>query len=325
MNRPFDKAPQDHPIAHPFAAAGEPRTACENTPTGAANNRASSRTPSSTRASSPRRVHDIDHIIERLSQRDFAILRSVAEHQFLTVPQVEALHFSTHAESSGPRIARRTLARLRDLRLLGTLERHIGGLGAGSEGLVHYLDVVGDRALTGRGGRHARRFHEPSRRFLRHRLAVADAHLSLIGAHRARRLELVDSAVEPASWRSYVGLGGAQLTLKPDLYAETAAPTDSDLVHGWFIEVDLGTESITTLIRKCRAYESYRQTGIEQTRAGGFPLVVWSVTHHDAGRADVRRSALVDAIARDHALTDALFRVIRPDQLVSTLLAGGAS
>lgn len=314
-----------HPIAHPFAASDKPASACENTPTGAPNDSASPCTSSPLRPAASRRVRDVDQIIERLSQRDLAILRSVAEHQFLTVPQVEALHFHGHAQSSGPRIARRTLARLRDLRLLGTLERHIGGLGAGSEGLVHYLDVVGDQVLSGRPGRKARRFHGPSRRFLRHRLAVADARLGLLQAHRSGLLELVDYAVEPGSWRQYVGLGGARLTLKPDLYAETASPPGSDLIHAWFVEVDLGTESVTTLLRKCQAYETYRQSGIEQTRSGGFPLVVWSVTHTDERRADSRRAAFIDAMTRDQSLTTALFRVVSPEELVPTLRSGGQS
>ena len=322
----YEQTPQGHPSAHPFATPDKPRSTWENRPTGAANDSAAARsTTSSARARSVRRVRDVDQIIERLSQRDLAILRSVAEHQFLTVPQVEALHFSDHAETSGPRIARRTLARLRDLRVLGTLDRHIGGLGAGSEGLVHYVDTVGQQVLTGRPGRNVRRFHEPSRRFLRHRLAIADARLSLLKAHRAELIELVDSTVEPGAWRHYVGLGGARLTPKPDLYAETASPPGSDMVHAWFVEIDLGTESITTLLRKCRAYESYRQSGVEQTRSGGFPLVVWSVSHTDEKRGKSRRAAFLDAIAHDRSLTAELFRVVRPDELVPTLLGGGQS
>ena len=83
--------------------------------------------------------------------------------------------------------------------------------------------------------------------------------------------ELVECAVEPASWRRFTGLGGARLTLKPDLYAETASTSGSDLVHAWFIEVDLGTEGIPTLLKKCRDYEAYRRTGIEQDRQRRLP------------------------------------------------------
>jgi hypothetical protein len=266
---------------------------------------------------------DVEELAARLSDRDLAILHSVAEHYFLTARQVEVLHFPDHGPASGPRIARRTLARLRDLRLLGALERHIGGYGRGSEGFVHHVDIVGDQLISARSGRKARRFHEPSRRFVRHKLAIVNTRLALIQADREQRLELVDSTVEPASWRRFTGLGGARLTLKPDLYAETAASPGSELVRAWFVEVDLGTEGIVTLLKKCGDYETYRRTGLEQAHGGGFPVVVWSVTHADAAKAERRRQALREAIDRDRSLPSALFRIVAPDQLVPLLANGG--
>lgn len=267
---------------------------------------------------------DVEALRSRLSERDLAILRSVAEHQFLTVHHIELLHFADLPVASS-RVARRTLARLRDLRLLGTLTRRIGGVRAGSDSRVHYLDTVGDQVLNRRSGRHARRrSREPSLRFLGHRLAIADAHVDLVQASRQREMELVECAVEPASWRRYTGMGGAGLTLKADLYAETAVASASDLVYAWFVEIDLGNEGIQTLIKKCRDYESYRRTGIEQEE-GGFPIVVWSMTHGDSARAESRRQALRDAIDADNSLPNELFRVIAPDQLVPLLQQGGAS
>jgi hypothetical protein len=318
-----------HPIAHPFTStnhrSSSPAEDISPSP-GAANDGAQTGT-TDTNAARPKRTHrrDVAAIADdRLSDRDWAILRSVDEHQFLTVRQVEAIHFADHAPISGARIARRTLARLRELRLLGTLERPIGGVRAGSAGLVHYVDVVGDQVLHGRSGRHARRFYEPSPRFRSHRLALADCHIDLLRAHRNHELVLVDFVVEPASWRQYVGPGGARLRLKPDAYAETAESTDSEFVQAWFIEIDLGTESLpTTLLRKCREYESYRRTGIEQDRHGAFPRVIWSVTHADAAKAERRRLALREAIAADPHLTPNLFRVVAPNQLIALLQKGG--
>ena len=170
---------------------------------------------------------------------------------------------------------------------------------------MHYVDVVGDQLLHGHSGRRARRFHEPSRRFVKHQLAIADSRLALIQADRQRHLELVECALEPASWRRFRGIGGARLTLKADLYVEIATTPDGDFVNAWFVEVDLGTESITTLLKKCRDYEAYRRTGIEQEEGGGFPLVVWSVTHPHPVKAEARRRALREAIDanRDRTLT----------------------
>jgi hypothetical protein len=270
------------------------------------------------------RVHarDIDELASWLSERDYGILRSVAEHQFLTVKQIEALHFADHSPTSGARIARRTLARLRDHRLLATLNRRIGGVRAGSAGLVHYVDVVGDRLLRGRSGRQARRSYEPSPRFLNHRLAIADVHVALVKATRRGQLQLVECELEPSSWRHFTGLGGAHLTVRPDMYLETAANPDSDLVRAWFIEVDLGTESVPTLLKKCRDYEAYRQSGIEQAH-GGFPPVIWTVTHRDPIRAERRRRDLEKAIEHSRTLTPELFRIIAPEQLVPLLASGG--
>ncbi|MDG5769992.1 MULTISPECIES: replication-relaxation family protein [Mycolicibacterium] len=266
---------------------------------------------------------NIDDIRYRLSSRDIAIIESVAQHRLLSSRQIEVLHFDRNAASAAGRITRDVLGRLRSLRLLGTLDRHIGGTHGGSRGAVHYVDVVGDRLLRDRPGRAARRPHEPTERFVRHTLAVADAHIELISAHRRGELELVESSVEPTSWRTHTGVGGARLVLKPDLTAETA--TNDDYVHAWFIEIDLGTESIPTLLRKCRDYDAYRQTGIEQDRHGSFPLVVWSITHRDPAKAESRRQALADAIARDRRLPSALFRIVAPEQLLPLIRNGGGA
>ncbi|MBB4853379.1 hypothetical protein HNP40_000745 [Mycobacteroides chelonae] len=266
----------------------------------------------------------MEKIRQRLSDRDTAILRSISEHRFLTTRQIEALHFADNAVISAPRIARRVLARLRDLRLLGTLDRRVGGIDAGSQGLVYYIDVVGDRLLHDRSGRLSHRPHEPSERFVRHTLAIADTHSALITANRYGDIELTDSAVEPATWRRFTGLGGARRILKPDLYAETATADGDDLVHAWFLEVDLGTESIPTLLSKCRDYEEYRRSGIEQDRHGSFPQVIWQLTHRDPAKSQRRRHALTEAIAADPTLPSSLFRIVAPAALLSLIQAGGA-
>jgi hypothetical protein len=314
--------PIGHQIPHPFRSSKKSPLTSVNRDLVAPNDGAHT----GTTVSKPRRKQrmkprDVDELASWLSERDFAILRSVDEHQFLTVQQIEALHFADNAPISGARIARRTLARLRDYRLLGILQRRIGGVKAGSAGLVHYIDDVGNQLLH--GGR-TRRVYGPSERFVSHRLAIADVHLALIEADRQRELELVICAVEPASWRRYTGIGGARLALKADLYAETSERSDSEFVHPWFIEVDLGTESIPTLVKKCRDYEAYRRTGIEQEQ-GGFPLVTWSMAHGDPRTAQRRRLDLRKAIERDRTLTTELFRIVAPDQVVPLLANGGAA
>ena len=268
---------------------------------------------------------DVWGIGESLSERDWAILRSVSQHRFLTVRQICDLHFAELTATSGLRIAQRVLSRLRNLRVLGTLEHRRGGVRSGSSGLVHYVDANGERLLRAETGKPVRRhLTDPSETFMKHTLAIGDAHVSLVQAHRAGQLELLDVQIEPTAWRSYVGMGGARLTLKPDLYAETSPSLGSEYLDGWFIEVDRGTETIPRLIKKCRDYEAYRRMGIEQERSeGSFPQIVWSMTASDPAKAQRRRVALRQAIDKDRNLPSELFHVIAPHQLIGVLQQGG--
>ena len=53
----------------------------------------------------------------------------------------------------------------------------------------------------------------------------------------------------------------------------------------WFIEVDRASESVPVVVRKCRLYADYYQSGKEQASSGGvFPRVCWIVP--DETRAD---------------------------------------
>ncbi|MGW4370105.1 replication-relaxation family protein [Nocardia takedensis] len=267
-------------------------------------------------------MRDLDKVARQLGERDTAILRSVAEHKFLTINQIEVLHFD-NAPGSRSRAARRACARLRKLGVLGGLTRSVGGTSGGSGGLVHYVDEVGDRLLRRDAERRTRRpFREPTERFLNHQLGIADAHVALVEAARNHQLELIKYEVEPGAWRDYTGIGAARLTLKPDLYAETATP-GSEYVDAAFIEIDRGTESIPTLLKKCREYENYRRQGIEQERSdGAFPFVIWSMFADNEAKAERRRAALREVIAKDQSLPDDLFRVITPNQLIDTMQKG---
>nr|WP_040519442.1 replication-relaxation family protein [Gordonia aichiensis] len=321
-------AAHDDPFADPIASSTPPPSplvdeSSASLPSGNDGAHTGTTPPAPT---GPRRVSaaSVDRIRDRLSDRDRDVLRSVGEHQFMTSQQIERLHFATVAPSARGRIARRALARLRDLRVLDTLERRIGGSRAGSAGFIYHVGVAGARILAGSGRGGGRLRYEPTTRFVDHRLAIADAHIALTTASRAGRFELVDSAIETASWRRFTGIGSARCILKPDLFAETATREASGQVRAWFIEVDLGSEHIPTVLTKCREYEAYRQTGIEQDRHGAFPIVVWSMTHQVPEKAARRRQALTEAIAADRHLPGALFRIVAPQQLLPLIERGGA-
>jgi hypothetical protein len=238
-----------------------------------------------------------------LSERDQAVLKTVETHRFIATRHLEQLHFHDHATPlSAARTSRRVLRRLEMLELLERLPRRVGGLLAGSASSIWMLAPAGHRLLGLLAGEGLRaRPREPSARFVDHCLAVADAHLTLVEASRDDRVDLVAIEIEPECWRSYLGLAGQLLTLNPDLFAVTAA---GDYEDHWFIEVDLGTEHLPTVLRKCAQYEEYRRLGSEQAERGVFPLVLWVVPE------ERRRAKVSDAIARSVGLDHDLYRIV---------------
>jgi len=250
-----------------------------------------------------------------LSERDWDILRSLAAHPYLRTGHLLQLHFTDHANTdTAARICRRVLMRLATQRVIEHLERRVGGVRAGSASFVWRVGPVGDRLLRQASGDGVRaRRKEPSTRHLDHCLAIADTHLALIEADREHRLELVRVETEPTCWRPYLGPSGAREVLKPDLYAITAS---GDYEDYWFVEVDRGTESIPTLIRKCSQYETYRRTGREQQAAGVFPLVLWLLPD------EIRVGKLKAALRAARRLDVALSRVITTQQLVDVVTGG---
>ncbi len=88
---------------------------------------------------------------ERLRERDMAIIRQVADLRLMSARQIQAIHFPDSEHDNEPaatRARQRVLARLCRDRLLTPLERRVGGVRAGSAGLVLALGPVGQRVLT---------------------------------------------------------------------------------------------------------------------------------------------------------------------------------
>lgn len=252
-----------------------------------------------------------------LTDRDMAILRSVFEHRFLTTRQICQLHFQAHASyGSAIRACTRVLGRLRDHKLIHKLARPVGGMGGGSASFIWAIDAAGDRLLKSELApeevKRGRAF-EPTPLFLAHTLAIADTRLTLEALGRSEQLELVQVSTEPHNWRPFVAKSGQAQTLKPDLFAVTAT---ADFEDHWFIEIDRGTESIPTLIRKCEYYQRYHATGIEQDTHGVFPKVLWLVP------TATRRERFSQALATHKRLDPNLFYVAAPEELSRIVTAG---
>ena len=261
---------------------------------------------------------ELEIIRTSLSDGDLAILRLVADHRFLTTNQICKFHFTNKpTKTAALRSANRTLARLRDLRLLVSLERRIGGVRAGSGSFVWSLGIIGARTLNdgdANGSTSCRyREHEPTTTFLEHHLAVAEVHLELQMVASGQAIALSSLQLEPTCWRSYLGPGGERRWLKPDLAVTT---TSDDFEDHWFFEIDRGTEPPSRVLRKCLQYREYRATGIEAHRVGVFPAVVWIVP------SSKRVQSLQICLKEREGMGDRLFSFITLDQLGDLVISG---
>lgn len=245
-----------------------------------------------------------------LSPRDDDILGFLSRHRYATTTQLRDVFFAGHATATaGTRACIRVLHRLLHHRLVARLERRVGGTARGSAASIWYLDAPGER-LTRPEGARRRRFAAASTPFLAHTLAVTDVHVQLIAHARTGAFIIERVTLEPDSWRSFLTANGVANILKPDLDVHLAT-TDFD--DHWYIEVDLGTESIPVLLAKCAVYAAYRATGRAQTEYGVFPRVLWLLP------TQARVARLQAAIHDDPRLDDRLYICITPDMLAAVL------
>src|SRR5262245_41408614 len=116
----------------------------------------------------------VTSLLLRLSERDIGILQALRTHRLLSTVMIQRLHFArghaTPAAAAGATM--RGLTRLTEQGLVARLERRIGGVRAGSSGIVWQLGSTGERLLrTMHGEKHRRRYVEPTPAFAAHTLA----------------------------------------------------------------------------------------------------------------------------------------------------------
>jgi hypothetical protein len=203
-----------------------------------------------------------------------AVIDQVRDLKLMSGAQIQTVHFSLddHATNdAAARACRRVLRRLTSERLLVRLERRIGGIRGGSAGFVYAASPLGHRILERDGAR--RRFREPSATFVHHTLSISQLVVDLIELQRAKKLDILRLEPEPRCWRTLTSPAGVQ-TLRPDLFVSLGV---GEYEHHWFIEMDLGTETVARRLVKCKQYDAYYRTGREQADHGLFPKVLWIV------------------------------------------------
>lgn len=250
-----------------------------------------------------------------LSDRDKDVLRFIQAYRYLTTSQIQRLHFTDAPTTSAAlRAATRNLKKLRELQLIDTLTRRIGGVYSGSGSFIWRLDSAGEhllRLIDNKARPHRKSF-EPSTYFLTHTLAVTECFVRLNEICRKRGMHLTEAQNEPYCWRPYNSVGKI-ISLKPDLFAVTKCDSYEDR---WFFEIDLATESPIKIIEKCRRYYKYYQSGLEQQQFGVFPLVVWIVPD------DTRKNSIEVHIKREFSRFPNIFTVITPDELEKLVCQG---
>lgn len=245
----------------------------------------------------------IEQLEAKLTTRDSQILSSLEQFRALTTRLIQRLHFPAgphglhHTQRTATRLCNRVLLRLEADGFIARIEgRAVGGATRGSAGTTWHLAATGERLLRARRGDPTRRrYVAPSRPFLAHTLSIAAFAAQLSECEASGALEVLELATEPSCWRSFQTMSG-QTVLKPDLAVVVA---NTEVEAHVFVEIDRGTEHLPAVIKKCRTYQLYRQTGIEQHRSGVFPAVLWVVPDADRVRklhAAIRREKELPAI-----------------------------
>ena len=259
----------------------------------------------------------LEELEPSLSDRDKNVLRSIQAYRYLTTSQIQRLHVIDAATpSSALRATSRNLKKLKELHLIDTLARRIGGVYSGSGSSVWHLDAAGEHLLRLTDNKKARPHKasfEPSAYFLAHTLSVSECVVRLTEVCRKKGMHLTEAQHEPYCWRPY-NSAGKIISLKPDLFAITLCDNYEDR---WFFEIDLATESPIKVIEKCHRYHQYYRSGLEQEQYRVFPLVVWIVP--DAAR----KSSIEIRIKAEFSKQPNIFAVITPDEL-ETLVRQGA-
>ncbi len=260
---------------------------------------------------STRRLAEIEACLD---QRDRELVQTVARFRVMSSRQLKTLFFIGGSSQAMARAANRRLARLCELTLLTRLPRRVGGVRAGSNGMVFALGVAGQRLLAGSSPPRRRRSpHTPGSRYLAHTLAVADLYVTLMQLTSAGECELLAFEAEPECWREYSGQFGAVVVHKPDAAVRLAV---GEFELSWLVEVDLATESLTTIERKAQRHLDFHRSGVERRARGIAPRVLWTVPNHE------RLDAIAFALARLPAGAKELFALAITGEAAAALIAG---
>jgi len=262
----------------------------------------------------PSRVssHQLEVLASELTDYDRAVLLFLSEVRLASVLQLaRRLWGAQRTTDAKAMAARRTLWRLEAWRVIDRLPRRVGGVRGGSASLIYALGPGGRRLLAGQGFG-ARRLEAPGERFVAHTLAITELVVRLHEATLAGELDVIETQTEPRCWRGFLGFMATRTVLKPDLFLRVGCGAFEDR---WWVEVDLATESSTTLRAKAQRYVAYYRAGEEQSRHGVFPRCIWTVP------TDCRGEQVREALSHLPLTAQRLFVVWSYEEVVGRLSA----
>ena len=245
----------------------------------------------------------------RLTSRDRSILATVSTVRLATSMQLERLHFTELNSSVRDRVRRRVLARLVTWNALTAFPRRIGGVGAGSAGLVFGLGPVGQRLMHPDGELGAR-LEALGGVLLGHTLVASELYTRLVELSRDGSFRVAEFQTEPVSWRPKTPRGW----LKPDAFVRLTSAKYEDL---WFVEVDQGTQHMPVIRRKVAAYLDYQRHG-GQGAEEVMPRVLFCVP--DERRRDEVAQAWAGRVDEVRHLFEAVVQELAAARLMEILL-----
>lgn len=259
---------------------------------------------------------ELRRLSARLDSRDFGILQTINDAKFITANQLQRLFFTkSDKPATNLRTCNRMVNKLKKDGLIVNLEQRIGGKRAGSGSTIWTISSSGFQLLkldsaTLKATR--KRLYEPNILFLEHTLAITETFTRLKELDRQKKIELLEVQFEPRCWHTF-SLKETATFLKPDLFARFAQ--NDEYEEFYFLELDQATQAPNRVVRKCKFYISYYNSGIEQRVNGIFPYVTWITVN------EKRREQLTRYIHEHLPKAEMLFRVICMEEF-ETLLTG---
>ncbi len=256
-----------------------------------------------------------------LSDLDWQILGTIGQCRAILGKQIRRFYFTDRAsKNANTTAANRRLKALSDSGLIAAINRKVDCRSRGYVAYIYYLTEAGEHILQIH--RHEpevrKRNIEPSTATLAHTVSVAECYVLTVETCRKEDMRLTELQMEPECWRPYQ-VSYKNRVLKPDLAIVTEkqdwmSHDESWYELRWFIEIDLNTEDIQTIIGKCRRYYEYYKSDTEQRLHGDvFPLVAWIV------KTEARKRSLIRHIRETFPQYPRIFAVILPDEFTGML------